>query len=162
MRNIFNFAFIACAFIIPAIITSCEKIGTKDQSVDPGDPVNIPIEIYQKEVIDSANRFAFDLFRPILSDAGEHENIMISPFSISSALSMTLNGAAGETYEAMLKALRLENKTLQQINETYLKLMSEMVGVDERVVQEIANSVWVEKNLQVKQKFMGKIGNPTV
>ncbi|HUX59369.1 MAG TPA: serpin family protein [Bacteroidales bacterium] len=133
------------------ILTSCEKKDTIEQS---GDPVNITTEVYQKEVIDSANRFAFDLFKPILTDAKGTENIMISPFSITSALSMTLNGAAGETFEAMRKTLGLEQKTLEQINNTYLKLMTEMVPVDKRVVMEIANSVWVEKRLIVKQPFI--------
>jgi serine protease inhibitor len=137
--------------------TSCEK--NSNTPVDPGDPVEIFTEIYQKEVIDSANSFAFDLFAPIVEASKGDENIMISPFSISSALSMTLNGAAGETYKAMVKALRLEGKTLDQINETYLKLMSEMIGVDERVVLEIANSVWVERKLQVKQTFMNSLKN---
>jgi len=60
-------------------------------------------------VIDSANKFAFDLFKPILSGEGEQENIMISPFSVTSALSMTLNGASGETFDAMKRAVRLED-----------------------------------------------------
>lgn len=136
------------------IFASCEKNDPYDK---PGDPVEITTEVYQKEVIDSANRFAFDLFRPIINDSKGSENIMISPFSITSALSMTLNGAAGETYEAMRKTLRLEDKTLQEINETYLKLMTEMVPVDERVVLEIANSVWVEKKFPVKQPFISAL-----
>lgn len=140
------------AFVSSVIIlTSCEK---KDTDDIPGDPVNITTEVYQKEVIDSANRFAFDLFKPILNDAKGTENIMISPFSITSALSMTLNGASGETFEAIRKTLRLEQKNLEQINSTYLKLMTEMVPVDKRVVVEIANSVWVEKRLIVKQPFI--------
>jgi serpin B len=110
-------------------------------------------------VIDSANKFAFDLFKPILSGEGEQENIMISPFSVTSALSMTLNGASGETFDAMRRALRLDGKTLEQINDTYLKLMTEMVPVEERVVLEIANSVWIEKRLSVKQKFMDDVQN---
>ncbi len=129
------------------------------QPIDPGDPVTIATEIHQKEVIDSANAFAFDLFKPILADAKGDENIMISPFSITSALSMTLNGASGETFEAMKKTLKLDGSTLEQINDTYLKLMTEMVPVDERVVLEIANSVWVEKRLSVKQKFMDDVQN---
>jgi serpin B len=136
------------------MLTSCEKKDTIEQS---GDPVNITTEVYQKEVIDSANRFAFDLFKPILTDAKGTENIMISPFSITSALSMTLNGATGETFEAMRKTLGLEQKTLEQINNTYLKLMTEMVPVDKRVVVEIANSVWVEKRLIVKQPFITEL-----
>ena len=133
------------------ILVSCKKNDTIDQ---PGDPVNISTEVYQKEVIDSANRFAFDLFKPDLTSSKGSENIMISPFSITSALSMTLNGAAGETFDAVKKSLGLEDKTLEQINKTYLKLMTEMVPVDSRVTLEIANSVWVEKRLTVKQPFI--------
>jgi serine protease inhibitor len=151
MKIIINQAFFITLLSSLVMIASCEKTDTDDQ---PGDPVIIFTEEYQKQVIDSANRFAFDLFKPVIADAKGTENIMISPFSITSALSMTLNGAAGETFEAMRKALRLEDKTLQQINETYLKLMTEMVPVDQRVILEIANSVWVEKRLTVKEPFM--------
>jgi len=159
MKNISKVALIVAALIPLMLVPSCEKNGPNDQPVDPGDPVTIATEIHQKEVIDSANTFAFDLFQPILADAKGDENIMISPFSITSALSMTLNGASHETFEAMKKALRLDGKTLEQINDTYLKLMTEMVQVDERVVFEIANSVWVEKRLSVKQKFMDDVQN---
>lgn len=139
------------------ILISCDKSGSNPESDDPGELKNITTEVYQKEVIDSANRFAFNLFKPILAEAKESENIMISPFSISSALSMTLNGAANETFEAIRKALRLEGKTIDQINSTYLKLMTDMVPVDKQVVMEIANSVWVEKKLVVKQPFISDL-----
>lgn len=157
MRNIFKSGLPATMLALLFAMPSCEKNGTKDQPVDPGDPVNISTEVYQKEVIDSANKFAFDLFKQILPDADESENIMISPFSISSALSMTLNGAAGHTFDDMKSSLRLNGKTLEQINDTYLKLMTEMIPVDELVVVEIANSVWVEKRLTVKQKFISDL-----
>jgi serpin B len=157
MRNIFNYGLILTVSGFLFIPVSCNKSDTTDHPVDPGDPVTISTEIYQKEVIDSANKFAFDLFSPILANNKGTDNIMVSPFSISSALSMTLNGAGGETYEAMKKALRLDGETLEHINDTYLKLMTEMVPVDERVVLEIANSVWVEKRLIVKQKFMADV-----
>lgn len=159
MRNISKVGLLVAVVVSLFTAPSCEKSGTNDQPIDPGNPVNIATEVHQKEVIDSANKFAFDLFKPILVDTKGDENVMISPFSITSALSMTLNGASGETFEAMKKVLRLEGKTLEQINDTYLKLMSEMVPVDERVVLEIANSVWVEKRLNVKQKFMTDVRN---
>lgn len=159
MRNISKVGLFAAGILSLVLVPACEKAGTNDQPVDPGNPMNISTDVHQKEVIDSANKFAFDLFKPILADAKGDENIMISPFSITSALSMTLNGASRETFEAMKKALRMEGKTLEQINETYLKLMTEMVPVDERVVLEIANSVWVEKRLNVNQKFMTVVKN---
>jgi len=154
-RKVMKKSLIGPAFImiagISGILTSCDK--TKDNTL-PGDPVPIELTLKQKEVVDSANKFAFDLFVPIITEKQGAENIMISPFSITSALSMTLNGAAGETFEAMKSGLRYDSETIEEINDTYLKLMKDMVPVDSRVVLEIANSVWVDKKLTVKQTFM--------
>ena len=66
--------------------------------------------------VDSANsvvkgntEFAFNIFREINKEETEKgdsiKSIFISPLSISMALSMAYNGAAGETKEAMEKAL---------------------------------------------------------
>lgn len=132
-------------------MTSCERNG---DNTPPGDPVPIDLTLKQKEVVTAANEFAFDLFVPIITGTKGSENIMISPFSITSALSMTLNGAAGETFNAMQSALRYDGKTIDEINETYQKLMKDMVPVDPRVTMEIANSVWVEKKFTAKQAFI--------
>jgi serpin B len=144
------FALIAVAGIIIMVI-SCEK--SSNGSL-PGDPVKIDLTIAQKEIVDETNKFAFDLFKPVIGESKGAENMMISPFSITSALSMVLNGAAGGTYDAVRKTLRYDEKTLQAINETYLKLMEEMIPVDPRVRMEIANSVWLEKRLVVKQPYV--------
>jgi serine protease inhibitor len=151
MKRSFVFTTLLVLAAISGIMASCER--TKDDPL-PGDPVAIELTLKEKDIIDSANKFAFDLFVPIVAEKKGSENIMISPFSISSALSMVLNGAAGETYDAVRHTLRYDEKTLQEINETYLKLMEEMIPVDKRVMMEIANSVWVEKRLIVKQPYI--------
>ena len=124
MKRDLRFIAILVLAAISGTIVSCDR--QKDDPL-PGDPVPIALTLKQKDVIDSANKFAFDLFVPIVSEKKGSENIMISPFSISSALSMVLNGAAGETFNAVRNTLRYDGKTLQEINETYLKLMKEMV-----------------------------------
>jgi serpin B len=133
---------------------SCEKAEDHKQ---PEEPVNISIEPYQKEIIDSANSFAFGLFNSAINDTKGGGNILISPFSVTTALSMALNGAAGETYEDMRGTLGFNNKTIDQINDTYLKLIEEMVPVDSRVILGIANSVWVEKQFQAKEEFINAL-----
>ncbi|MCU0378665.1 MAG: serpin family protein [Bacteroidales bacterium] len=156
MKNMtIGLSLILIAGITTSVI-SCER--TKNET-PPGDPVQIELTLKQAEVVESANKFAFDLFVPVISEKKGAENIMISPFSVTSALSMTLNGAAGETFEAMMTALRYDGKTIGEINETYLKLMKDMVPVDPRVVMEIANSVWVEKRLTVKKSFIDALKN---
>ncbi len=150
MKNtMFSLTLIMIAGIFGSM-TSCEK--TKDNT--PGDPVPIDLSLKQKEVVASANKFAFDFFVPILSGEDGAGNLMISPFSITSALSMTLNGAAGETFDAMNSGLRYEGQTIEEINDTYLKLIEEMIPVDEQVIMEIANSAWVEEKFTPKQAFM--------
>lgn len=47
-----------------------------------------------EKVIKSNNEFAFDIFTRI-NEEDKDENIFISPFSISTALSMNLQGAEG-------------------------------------------------------------------
>lgn len=136
---------------ISGIMASCESTRNDPPA---GDPVLIELSLKQKDVVDSANKFAFDLFVPVVAEKKGSENIMISPFSITCALSMVLNGAAGETFDAVRHTLRYDDKTLQEINETYLKLMEEMIPVDPGVTMEIANSVWVEKRLTVKQSYI--------
>ncbi len=132
-------------------MTSCDKQPGKEL---PADPVEIDLTLKQKEVVASANRFAFDLFKPVVAGEATGTNIMISPFSVTSALSMTLNGASGETFDAVRSALRYDGQTIEEINDTYRRLVTEMVPVDERVVLEIANSVWAENNFRVKKEFI--------
>lgn len=132
-------------------MTSCEEQPAK---ILPTEPVEIELTLKQKEVVASANRFAFDLFKPVVSGETSGKNIMISPFSIASALSMSLNGAAGGTFDAIKSALRYDGMSLDEINDTYRKLARDMVPVDERVVLEIANSVWAENQFPVKKEFI--------
>ncbi len=147
--------FLSLAIIVVAgttgQMTSCEDQTEKSL---PADPVEINLSLKQREVVASANRFGFDLFRPVVAGEETGTNIMISPFSVTSALSMTLNGASGETFNAVRSALRYDGQSLEEVNETYRRLVTEMVPVDERVVMEIANSVWAENNFRVKKEFM--------
>ena len=148
-----NFLSLALVMVAGATgqMTSCEDQPAKTL---PTDPVEIELTLKQSEVVASANQFAFDLFRPVAVGEERGTNIMISPFSITSALSMTLNGAAGETFNAVRSTLRYDVQSLEEINDTYRRLATEMVPVDERVIIEIANSVWAENNFQVKKEFM--------
>jgi serine protease inhibitor len=104
-------------------------------------------------LIGSGNEFAFDVFRKISESSIETENLIISPLSISCALSMTLNGAAGTTRTAMLEALRVNNLTPEKINSSFKSLTDALLSVDKRVQISIANSVWTENNFVVKKPF---------
>ena len=150
MKNsILSFLLVNVFLLLP--LASCEKVTPEDI---PGDPIPIELNATELSLSESSNDFSFDIFNRILSSKGENKNIMISPLSISYALSMTLNGAGGETRTAMMEALRTSGLSMDEINNSYLKLTEKITNIDKRIVLDIANSVWVEDRLNVKQEFI--------
>ena len=145
---------IAIMLLFP--FSACEKQNTDEP---PGDPVPIELNLTEKALSASSNQFSFDIFNLIVNSKSEVENLMVSPMSISYALSMTLNGAAGETRTAMMEALRTGDLTMEEINNSSKALSEKITKVDKRVVMTIANSVWVEDRLDVKQEFIDALVN---
>jgi serine protease inhibitor len=148
-NNIFAKMFVF-SFLFFLIFSSCRKDQIENYPVDP---VTIDITADQVSLIGSENTFAFDIFKKVLENAGDNENIIISPLSVALALSMTLNGATGTTRDAMLEALRVKGITPDIINNSYKDLSEALLNVDKRVLISIANSVWIEKNFVVKKQF---------
>jgi len=136
---------------IPLLFIKCTK--TPDE-VLPEEPVLIDLTSNQISLIESENSFAFDIFREVVENSEEPENIMISPLSISYALSMTLNGANGATRDSMLKALRVTGMTPEEINSSFQQLTEALLSVDKRVLMTIANSVWTKEGFPVKEAFI--------
>ena len=141
---------ILTAAVITLFFISCNK--TSDENL-PSEPVSISLNTDQVALIKSENTFAFDIFKRILENTPESENVIISPLSISCALSMTLNGANGATRDAMIEALRVNGFTPEIVNNSYRDLSQALLNVDKRVLISIANSVWSEKNFEVKIPF---------
>lgn len=155
MKNNILKAVSVFSVTIPLLFMNCSK---SPQDL-PKDPVPIDLNATQISLVESGNTFAFDIFRLILESADESENIIISPLSISYALSMTLNGANGATRDAMLEALRVNGISPEEINGPYKDLTDALLSVDERVKMSIANSVWTEKNFAVKKSFIDILTN---
>ena len=106
-----------------------------------------------EEVISANTLFGFNLFSELVrEDAGK--NVFISPLSISIALGMTYNGAAGETQEAMAKALELKGMKLEEVNSGYAGLMKDLKSSDPKVELLIANSLWARREVEFEPGFL--------
>jgi len=64
-----------------------------------------PSQASTQMVVKSNSDFAIDLYRQLAKE-NEGKNLFFSPYSISSALAMTAEGARGETAEQMGSVLR--------------------------------------------------------
>jgi serpin B len=147
-------------FAIPLVLlffiiaVSCRK----NNDNLPTQPVQINLTSNQVTLISSENSFAYDIFNKILPQAGD-SNTIISPMSISYALSMTVNGAANSTRDSILKALGVSDTSMTDLNKSYRDLTASLLSVDSRIIMDIANSVWTEKNFTVKVPFTNTLTN---
>lgn len=105
-------------------------------------------------ILSASNDFGINLFQQ--TTLGVDENVIISPVSVSMALGMTINGAAGTTYDSMRTVLGLDNFTEEQINTSYKNLIAELTGSDPSVTMEIANSIWARLGMDFAADFLGR------
>jgi serpin B len=100
-------------------------------------------------LVDANTKFGFKLFSEILKQDSK-KNVFISPTSVAIALSMTYNGADGETQQAMAKALELQGMSLQDINQANDTLKTTLENADPAVQLSIANSLWAKQGIGFK------------
>lgn len=129
-------------------LIACEK---QDPSINK-DPINLTLT--QKQIVDSTNTFGLNIFKEVVSNSGENENVFISPLSISMALSMLYNGAANATREELKDGLGYSGMTDEQINIANRDLIKALIEVDPKVIMEIANSIWYRNTFQPEQEFL--------
>jgi serpin B len=106
----------------------------------------------EKQLIESDNKFGLKLFRTVAAE--EPGNVFVSPLSVSMALGMTLNGAAGDTRTDMEETLELAGLSVDEINESYQSMMDALLQADPKVAFQIANSIWYRQGLNFKQSFI--------
>jgi serpin B len=98
-------------------------------------------------------RFGFKLFAQLL-EQNQGENLLISPTSVSIALSMTYNGASQTTQEAMRNTLEMQGMSLEEINQANQALLQAWMSSDPAVQMAIANSLWARTGIPFNPDFL--------
>jgi serine protease inhibitor len=145
--------FVTIAAILSS--ASCEK-GNSDLDKELPDPIKIELRGSEAEMMKSDQQFAIEFFANVFNEEAAEldKNFMISPLSLSMALAMTWNGADGETKAVMQKVLKLDGYTDQEVNEYYEKLREALLKTDPSTKLAIANSIWTNKNIKIKDDFI--------
>jgi serine protease inhibitor len=112
-----------------------------------------PLSVAESGVIEGANGFTFALLGQALREAPAGSNTFLSPLSVSMALAMALNGAAGETFEAMRGSLGLGGLDEAEINAGYRDLLDLLDGLDGGVEMLVANAMWARTGLELEPAF---------
>lgn len=101
----------------------------------------------------TTNSFSLDMYNAT-ADKVENGNFLVSPLSLSMAMSMVATGAQGDTRAEILSVLGFGNADIEAVNRLNSRLITELPGVDRATKLSIANSIWFDKTLNVKPSFL--------
>jgi serpin B len=132
-------------------LSGCSLLFDKGET-KKGESLPRPLTASEQEIVKADRTFSYDLFRTTLQNEND-DNIFISPLSVSMALGMTVNGAAGKTREEMKSVLHLQDMDMQSINESYLSLIELLRSADPKVNMKVANSIWTREGFTVNEDF---------
>ena len=167
-----NYLWLATALMMALTTSSC-SLGNEDETEpDPvvctGDPNDINpedidpkdnpikyIELTRSEMdlVNSNNDFAFNLFR---RSSDPLKDQILSPISITYALGMLNNGAAGETLAQINKTLGFGDTGADGINAFCQKMLTEAPYLDKLTKVMIANTIFLNKNYTLNPDFVKK------
>ena len=170
--------------LMMAAATGCSS--ESNEAVDPGtDPIVSPedndstlsnennewkpIELTRAEqqLVSSNNDFAFNLFREITKGQGlvidgecginyPDQSEIVSPISITYALGMLNNGAAGETLSEINNVLGFKEAGADGINDFCKKMLTEAPNLDKLTKVLIANNIFTNKDYELLSDFVSK------
>ena len=150
--------------MMAAVVAGCSK---DDNNADGSivqhqpDSVVIPVEPptsleltrAELEMVNSSNEFAFNLFR---TAQDEVKSQILSPLSVTFALGMLNNGAAGETQQQINKVLGFGDTGADGINDFCYKMLQMAPTLDPLTKVMIANTIFVNKPYELMPDFVQK------
>ena len=108
----------------------------------------------ERQLVKSNNDFAIRLFR----QARDEKSSVISPLSITYALGMMNNGAAGQTQQEINDVLGFGEAGADGINQFCRKMLSESGTLDKETRVDIANTIYVNSHwgIELQAPFVQK------
>lgn len=128
-----------------ALTAGLTAIEISDTSSSKERPLNF-------QAVRSVNKFTFDLYRHFA--AKNRDGLFISPYSVSSALSMTYAGAEGKTAREMESVLHLT----PEIHRSMSALINDINSVPgDTATVKTANAIWPAKDENLLDNYTEKI-----
>ncbi|WP_214041032.1 serpin family protein [Methanoculleus sp.] len=147
-RNVIRLLLLASLVALGSIAAGCTDMpGTTSADSAPLAGQETPDNRTAPDgsVVAGNSRFAFDLYRQLAGDpAYADRNLFFSPYSISSALAITYEGARGTTADEIRSVLHLpENDTLRR--EGFSGIDAALNLGDQNYTLNTANALWAEE-----------------
>ena len=134
------------------LLAQCERESISTPTSKSRLECNNPVGLC--DVTEAHTDFGIAVFQKLNEHSEGGENLFISPFSIATALTMTANGARGQTETEIVSTLKIETMDMETVNEAYKQLLDILPVLDVSVQLQLANSIWYEQGFPVKQPFL--------
>ena len=150
-------AAIALTMMAATALSGCSLDSDSQDPVLIIDPVEPPTSMEltrgEQELVNQSNAFAFNLFRKAQDGV---KSQILSPISITYALGMLNNGAAGETLAQINKVLGYEKTGADSINAFCYKMLNMAPALDPLTKVMIANNIYVNQKYTLNPDFVQK------
>ncbi len=113
------------------------------------DPDSIANPTGEEQMAWESNLFALDMYRDLAASEG---NLFFSPWSLSSALSMTYEGARGQTAEEMHTVLHLSGNESER-RQSFSLLDQRINANDSGYILSTANALWVDEDYSLTAEY---------
>ncbi len=107
------------------------------------------------QVVSGNNEFAFELYSKLREKHG-NENVLFSPYSISTALAIAHEGAAGTTSEQMLGTLNLPEDGMAR-NSSFASIYNSLNRKGKQYELYTANALWAQKDYPFSEEYVALV-----
>lgn len=139
MRSLLYGSTAAALSLMSMFVVAC---ASSDHSESNEEPVNIKV----------SEKFATNFFK--LAAKKPDSNVVISPYSVSTALSMAYNGAGSKTKSEMQNVLDYTGLSDEAVNQQNSSLYKSLMHVNPSSELTVANAMFANKNFEFVKGFM--------
>ena len=108
-------------------------------------------------VANSNNEFTADIYTELINDpTNQGKNVFLSPYSISSALAMTYEGARGTTAEEMKQVFHFPDEEIV-LRSSYARLFNLINKPDKTYKLNTANALWAQEDYPFLAEYLSTI-----
>jgi len=132
--------------------TTPAALGT--ELVSGGKPAMVASAAVGEQLPPAINAFGLGLLKATAAAAEPNGNVVVSPLSVHAALSMTANGAVGDTLKEMRTVLRTDAMDPADANAQWAALLAGLASRSPEQELDIANALFANKSVVFKQPFL--------
>jgi serpin B len=134
------------------LIILCGFISGCSVDAEPKDDSNATPEKVNA-VVDANNEFAFDLYSKYKGE--KNGNLFFSPYSISTAMAMTYEGARGQTAEEIKEVFHFPDEDIRR--PAFARLYNNMNIGNKEYELSTANALWAQKDYAFLDEYFSTI-----